>query len=105
MALSNKERMQRYRIKNPGKERARIVAKQKEKRVIISAYKIGKGCSKCGYKEYACALDFHHIIPKNKNKAIARMIDDNYSLDAIFKEIQKCVILCANCHRIKHFTN
>ena len=43
MALSNKERMQRYRIKNPGKERARIVAKQKEKQVIISAYKIGKG--------------------------------------------------------------
>ena len=84
-------------------ERVRIVAKQKEKQSVINAYKLGKGCSKCGYKEHACALDFHHVEPSKKNKSIARMIDDNYSLDKIFTEIKKCKILCANCHRVEHF--
>ena len=83
-------------------ERKRIVAKQKEKQEVINAYKLGKGCRKCGYKEYACALDFHHINHNKKNKSISRMIDDNYSLDKIFKEIEKCELLCANCHRVHH---
>lgn len=84
-------------------ERKRIVVRQKEKQQIVNAYKLGIGCSKCGYNKEACALDFHHLIPSEKNKAISRMIDDSYKLDSIFNEIKKCIILCANCHRIEHF--
>ena len=83
-------------------ERERIVSRQKEKQAVVNAYKLGKGCCKCGYKEAACALDFHHKEPSEKSKSVSRMIDDNYSLDKIFQEIKKCKILCANCHRIEH---
>jgi len=103
MVKSSKIKMQEYRKRNPCAERQRIVARQKEKQAVINAYKLGKGCSKCGYKEAACALDFHHKEPSKKSKSISRMIDDNYSLDKIFQEIKKCKILCANCHRIEHF--
>lgn len=57
------------------------------------------GCCKCGEKDIAC-LDFHHI--NNKIKSISSLIA-NENLDLINKEIQKCIILCANCHRKLHY--
>jgi len=70
MVKSSKIKMQEYRKRNPCAERQRIVARQKEKQAVINAYKLGKGCSKCGYKEAACALDFHHKEPSKKSKSI-----------------------------------
>lgn len=56
------------------------------------------GCAVCGEKDISC-LDFHHIDNKkfNISKAINR-----YSIKQIQEEIDKCVVLCANCHRKLH---
>ena len=48
-------------------------------------------------------LDYHHIDPSQKEDTIARMTSNNYSLDRVMNEIQKCVCLCANCHREFHY--
>ena len=63
-------------------------------------YKGGK-CAKCGYDKCQRALSFHHINPKEKDfdlssKGLTR------SWERIKKEIDKCVLLCANCHMEVH---
>lgn len=45
-------------------------------------------------------LDFHHHDPRSKKSDVPSM--RNYSKAAIAKEINKCALLCANCHRLVH---
>lgn len=58
-----------------------------------------KECTVCGYKDIR-ALEFDHIDPKTKSFSIARAVTDGYSWEKILLEIQKCRIVCANCHKI-----
>lgn len=51
---------------------------------------------------YKCVYDFHHINREEKDKNISTLI--NLSLDAFWEEINKCELLCANCHRMEHNT-
>ena len=57
-------------------------------------------CATCGYDKCVAALEFHHLDPTNKFKAISKM--QNYSAALIEEEISKCVILCCRCHREHH---
>lgn len=61
-------------------------------------YKGGK-CVRCGYDEHLAALQFHHIDEKNKKWANfkLRKFDDKFK-----QELDKCILLCANCHLIEH---
>jgi hypothetical protein len=67
---------------------------------FIAKVKLDKGCSKCGYKEHAAALEFHHIQDKKHN--ISRIARSGVPQNVLDEEIKKCIILCANCHRIEH---
>lgn len=69
---------------------------QRKRRLLINEIKMKKGCARCGYKEHPAALDFNHIRDKHFN--ISQ--DPKRSLEAIMQEIEKCEILCSNCHRI-----
>lgn len=62
--------------------------------------KKSSGCCICGEKDVAC-LDFHHI--SDKYDQISHM--QTHSLKRIVEEIDKCVILCSNCHRKLHYHN
>lgn len=59
-------------------------------------------CAKCGQSR-GYVLDFHHKDPLSKEDTIAQLISSNVSLSKIKEEIDKCVILCANCHREFHY--
>lgn len=63
-------------------------------------YKGGK-CEKCGYNKCTHALELHHINPKEKDFCLS---DRNIKLDwqAIKKELDKCILVCSNCHREIH---
>tara|TARA_R100000365_G_C2699200_1_gene38316 strand:+ start:87 stop:542 length:456 start_codon:yes stop_codon:yes gene_type:complete len=70
---------------------------------IINKIKTGSGCAHCGnhFKNNPQVLDFHHIDPKTKN--VSHFWRTSYSqFNKILKEIKKCIVLCANCHRIEH---
>ena len=74
------------------------VAKRRRKIKEMSiAYKGGK-CQICGYSKYGGALDLHHVNPDTKEFGIA---DKGYtrSWERIQKELDKCILVCANCHR------
>ena len=65
-------------------------------------FKSGLKCELCGMSHIAC-LHFHHKNPKEKDKSIAKTINAGWSKKRILKEIEKCQILCANCHSIFHW--
>lgn len=57
------------------------------------------GCARCDVSDPIC-LDFHH--PAVKTAGISRMLSQRYPLEAIRREVDDCVLLCANCHRAEH---
>ena len=62
-----------------------------------SINKMGGKCSICGYNKCLHALQFHHIDPSKKKFNISSNIG-RYSLQSIKKELQNCIVVCANCH-------
>lgn len=58
------------------------------------------GCAKCGYSMYGAALDWHHVDTHTKEDNPAKQLQKSWG--AYMKEIQHCVLLCANCHREYH---
>lgn len=66
----------------------------------LNKYKQAIGCCDCGYNTHGVALDFDHIDPTNKSFNISHRLC-NSTLKRLFLEIRKCVVRCANCHRIK----
>jgi hypothetical protein len=69
----------------------------------VDQYKIDHGCAICGYNKCARALSFHHIDPNTKKCTISTLCNCRASsVERIQTEINKCIILCANCHMELH---
>lgn len=62
---------------------------------------LGGCCSICGYDECVEALDFHHLDPSKKEFNISHE-GTYFSWNKIKRELDKCICLCANCHREIH---
>lgn len=60
----------------------------------------GGCCERCGYDRNPKALEFHHKEPDKKDYTVAKL--KNASLPKILKEIEKCLLLCSNCHKEVH---
>ena len=80
-------------------------ARQKERRISVRKwldnYKQDKKCQKCGFDDYR-ALCFHHTNPEIKEFEVGFYAGTGASIERLKKEIEKCVVLCANCHYIEH---
>lgn len=61
----------------------------------------GGKCEKCGYDKCAEVLEFHHKNPSQKDFSVSRK-GHCRSWERVSKEIAKCDLLCANCHREIH---
>lgn len=68
----------------------------------LNSYKQKLGCAKCGEKRFYL-LDFHHIHPEEKKFTISDA--SNTKIETLQKELDKCILLCANCHREFHWLN
>ena len=62
-------------------------------------YKGGK-CSKCGYDKYYQVLEFHHLDPFKKDLDWGKMRLTSWA--KIKEELDKCVLVCSNCHKEIH---
>ncbi|MBI2337378.1 MAG: hypothetical protein HYU97_11525 [Deltaproteobacteria bacterium] len=79
----------------------RAVAKRRKKiREMAIDYK-GGCCRSCGYNKCPEALEFHHLDPSEKDFAISQY-GHSRSWERVQRELDKCVMLCANCHREIH---
>lgn len=59
------------------------------------------GCLLCGERD-PVVLDFHHRGNVNKDDHVMRMAGRRISIERVKTELEKCVVLCANCHRRVH---
>ncbi len=77
-----------------------VQARRRRIRVMAIDSKGGK-CQICGYSKCLEALEFHHLAADEKDFSIS---DKGYtrSWAVIRKEIDKCLLVCANCHRELH---
>lgn len=72
----------------------------KRKKVLVE--KLGGACQICGYSRNLAALEFHHVDPSGKSMNLDSRSLSNSSMVRILAELNKCVLLCANCHREVH---
>jgi len=68
----------------------------------ITDYKKKQKCSKCGIADYRL-LEFHHKHDTDKEFSVGEVSTEGYGFDRIKKEIAKCIVICANCHRKLHY--
>lgn len=64
--------------------------------------KASLACRECGESHPAC-LDFHHSDPSSKEFSVAAFARRGFGIDRVKKEMEKCIVLCSNCHRKLHF--
>lgn len=83
------------------KARINMPIYRKRNREYFSQYKLDRGCEFCSEKEPVC-LDFHHLDPNEKEDTIARLCNNGSSIDTILVEVNKCIVVCSNCHRKLH---
>ena len=77
------------------------VTKRRKKIKFLAVEYKGGCCSKCGYNKSVWALDFHHLNPTEKDFSIGT--DGNTrSWDEVKKELDKCIMVCRNCHAEIH---
>ena len=76
--------------------------KRRRERVRLTAiqYKGGR-CQICGYDRCMEALEFHHLDPTKKDFGISNK-GYTRSWEKVREEADKCILLCANCHREVH---
>lgn len=80
-------------------------SKQQKHKIIkqIMEVKQSLACIKCG-NNHPAVLDFHHRNPKEKEVNISQALSRfGWGLERVLKEIEKCDVLCSNCHRILHY--
>jgi uncharacterized protein YeeX (DUF496 family) len=92
---------QRFYYKNREKEISRKSPNghRDKLRKFVNRIKSYMSCSKCDEKRIAC-LVFHHKDDKEEN--ISDMVRKGVAMGKLKREIKKCIILCANCHRLVH---
>ena len=73
-----------------------------KKRKLELINQMGGGCSNCGYNKNHAALDFHHIDESAKTFQLDIRSLSNRTMSKIKDEANKCILLCANCHREHH---
>lgn len=77
-----------------------MYARKKKKRKLEAVNYLGGACKDCGLKDQCVDIyDFHHIDPNKKDFEIAK---NNRKCDKIKQELNKCILLCSNCHRRRH---
>lgn len=64
----------------------------------------GDKCEICGYNNCIGALQFHHLDSSQKDFELSvKYNNGNFDMKSLYKEVDKCQLLCANCHAEKHF--
>src|SRR5438046_7331808 len=71
---------------------------RKYKQILVDL--LGGKCEKCGYNKCLSALEFHHLDPNEKDFSVSDF--KNSHLEKMKVEVEKCILVCSNCHRELH---
>jgi predicted HNH restriction endonuclease len=79
------------------------VAENRRKNKRRGVELLGGRCQRCGWDEHVAGFHFHHKDPSQKEFRIAS--GNTIAWDKIKTELEKCVLLCSNCHAVVHATS
>lgn len=77
-----------------------VVKRRRKVKEMAIEYK-GSRCEKCGYDKCNGALEFHHLDPTKKDFSLSTK-GHCTAWEKVKKELDKCILVCANCHREIH---
>jgi hypothetical protein len=102
----NRDRLCKYRrdhyTRNARAYKDRAISRRAELVRWYLELRQGKVCSSCGEDHPAC-IDFHHRDENKKELDVSKAVRYGWSKERILKEVVKCDVLCANCHRKLHW--
>ena len=97
----HKEYSRNHYLGKYAERREQINARRQRLKREWDEFKCTLKCAKCSFSHPA-ALDFHHEDPTQKENVISNLVSNGQFTKA-YEEIKKCIVLCANCHRIHHY--
>lgn len=101
---ASKEKNREYQAKWYLDNKEAHSSKQREqkqlKRLFLIALKENYPCTDCGKFFYYCQMHFDHLRDKSFNVGMAYR---NYGWDKLVEEINKCELVCANCHALRTY--
>lgn len=90
-----------HRFLNMSKSSDRVKKwRQSTKEKIVKS--MGEACQICGYKKTTSALALHHLDPNEKDFSLGAIRASPKNIACIIQELEKCVLLCHNCHTEVH---
>lgn len=93
---------QRWHYRHTEENSQQSLDRRQRLRAWLHIHKASLGCRQCGEADAAC-LEFHHVRGE-KEMAVGQMVSHGYSAADIHAELEKCEVLCANCHRREHYS-
>lgn len=106
MATKDKEKIKaanrRYYQKNKQRYRKLNEEHKERARQFVLSYKMERGCQRCPERHEA-VLVLHHRDPKAKDVDLATAVCNMWSEERLLAEMEKCDVLCANCHLKLHW--
>lgn len=79
----------------------RVGTRKKSNRQWFNTFKKTLHCTNCG-ENHPATLDFHHVRYEKTNVKVNELVSGGHAKQRILQEVEKCVVLCSNCHRIHH---
>jgi type I restriction-modification system DNA methylase subunit len=101
-SIEQKEAQKRHYQLNKDAYHIRSNERRKRIRAEYEAFKRTLKCQQCG-ENHQCCLAFHHRDPNEKEKGISQVLSDTQSMNRILAEVEKCDVLCFNCHAKLHW--
>ena len=93
------------KINQRGYKHKRKYYQEKREKLLLHR---GNECFNCGIKHdgiNTAIFDFHHVDPNTKLMNLSSNALDSTNIKTLLIESEKCIILCANCHRLHHHTD
>jgi hypothetical protein len=98
--INNKYKIKQYLKKNKKYLKEKRQKEHKQYMILLHDLKIN-GCAICGYDKCDAVLQFHHVNPKDKLFSLHSQ--GSRKKETIIKEVNKCILLCFNCHMELHY--
>lgn len=96
---TSKARKQWYADNRQRRQEAANQRNQERKRLIVDHF--GDKCHDCGNTYQQCVYEFHHLDPTQKDVNPSKAL--SWSEERMWQELNKCIMLCSNCHKVRHF--
>lgn len=99
--IKQAEYKKKYYEKNKDAHIRRSRINKARHKKVWDEFKASQKCSHCGF-QHPAVIDFHHVLRGPEKQSVNKLVA-NGCFAAAMKEVEKCIPLCSNCHRMLHW--